>query len=187
MKIDHSNTGGDRRFRLRLETGPATYTLEGLASLVHLGKITRDTEIAAEDEGVYRPIHGWPFAETLFPPKKKFEFRPAAAPKGFAPQPVEMIGEEELREIMRRDPNDVRVTMLVNLIRERSTFEGRPVAELLEDFFAQKRAELAGEPIRRKTPLPPPAPVPVSAPPPIKDVTPKPPGLAERLRSLFGP
>ena len=181
MKIDHSNAGSDRRYRLRQETGPATYTLEGLASLVHLEKIIPDTEIAAEGEGIYRPIRAWPFADTLFPPKKTFDFRPPLEPKGFAPQPVEMIGEAELREIMRRDPNDIRVTMLVNHIREQVATEGRSVPELLEEFFAQKRNELAGQPVRGKVPLPPP---PVARL--LKNVTPKPPGLAGRIRSLFG-
>jgi hypothetical protein len=148
-----------------------------------LGKVNPETEIAADGETSFSPIKAWPFADTLFPAKRKFEFRPADGPKPFAPLPLEITGEQELREIMRRDPNDVRVSMLLNLVKERATYEGRPIPELLAEFFAQKQAELAANPKRQNRAVT----IPEPEARPIKNVTPQAPSLPARFKSRLDP
>ena len=168
MKVSPANTGKDARYRIKGDTSPACYTVEGLETLVMHGKLTLGTELAQEGATEYRPVSEWPFGAHLFPLKRKFGFKPEAPPRPFVLDHVEITSREELKEIIRRDPHDVRVTMLVNLIKERSAEEGRTVEELLEEFFARKRAELAAKP-QRKLPRTAPA---DALPRQMKNVTP---------------
>ena len=168
MKLSPANTGKDTRYCIKGDPGPASYTVEGLETLVMHGKLTLGTELAQEGTTEYRPVSEWPFSAQLFPLKRIFGFKPEAPPRPFALDHVEITSREELQEIIRRDPHDVRVTMLINLIKASSVEEGLTVDELLEEFFARKRAELAAKPPRRL-----PQSAPTEAPPPrMKNVTP---------------
>jgi hypothetical protein len=181
MKVSPANTGDDARYHLKGEPASSSYTVEGLETLVMNGRLGFESELARVGEDDYRPVHEWPFGARLFPLKLKFGFKPGLAPRAVAPPPLEITSAAELRELIRRDPHDLRVILLLNHVKERHLTEGRPVEELLEEHFAHKRAELAAKPKRRVAI----AQAPEAPPPPMKNVTPPPPGLGSKLKNPF--
>ena len=134
------------RFRLQ-DQSTGSYTVEGLESLAYLGQLDPETLIAREGTSDFRPVRSWEFAGTVCPPKKILTFtksteETAIVPACFSlafvpPRPgTHIISMEEIKALIRRDPHDPRVLVLLNGLKERMHAEGITVEQAFADFFA---------------------------------------------------
>lgn len=138
--------------RFRLQHRPAdSYTVEGLESLAYNGQIDRDTLIARDGSSDYRPAGSWEFAVLVFPVKKALTIARRVEDTGLvttgfklaklAPVPgMHITSMEEIKTLIRHDPHDPRVLVLLNALKERMHAEGLSVEQVFADFFASNLA-----------------------------------------------
>ena len=134
------------RFCLQ-DQSTGSYTVEGLESLAYLGQLDPETLIAREGTSDFRPVGSWEFAGAVCPTKKILTFArrpeetaivPACFSLAFAPpRPgTHITSMEEIKALIRRDPHDPRVLVLLNGLKERMHAEGITAEQAFADFFS---------------------------------------------------
>ena len=129
----------------------STYNLEGLESLAYNGQLDLATLIAKEGSSDFKAVQNWEFVDLVFPKKKALTFtRPpfeaAIVPPeqsvaaDATPVGTHITSMEEIKALIRQDPHDPRVIVLLNQLKERMYAEGLSVEVVFADYFAANKA-----------------------------------------------
>lgn len=134
--------------RFSIQDRDGSFTVDGLETLAMLGQITPETVLTREGSDEAAPVARWHFADRVFPAKKILTL--AAPTMALVPVrqelgPVNGVGSgkpgthitsiDELKAIVRRDPNDPRALVILTDLKDKMHREGLTVQQVFAGYF----------------------------------------------------